>query len=193
MSNLLRGHFLIAGKQLHDPNFLKTVVLMVEHTPQGAMGVVVNRPSTVSVAHALSGHFELPETGELVYFGGPVEPAALLVLHDAGNLQAFEPGEDGLPVLPGLYLGNSPEVFERVVRQSSGNQDGLQYRIYSGCAGWGPQQLEGELARGDWYTMPACRDLVFDDDPYEVWDKAIQCVSEANRIISQPYGDPEWN
>ena len=86
MPKSLRGQYLISGKWLRDPNFYKTVVLMVEHNAQGAMGLVVNRPSSVTVAHALSEHFNLPETDDLVYVGGPVEPSALFVLHNCEEL-----------------------------------------------------------------------------------------------------------
>ena len=74
-SPLIKGQFLIAGKQMRDPNFYRSVVLMVEHGESGAMGLVVNRPSNVSGARALSEHFDLPESDQLVYVGGPVEPA----------------------------------------------------------------------------------------------------------------------
>src|SRR5438132_1387425 len=111
MSDSLRGQFLVSARHLRDPNFHKTVVLLVEHADTGAMGLVVNRPSGVSVAQALSQHFELPETEDVVFVGGPVEDSALFMLHNAGDLDAAE-----LPVIPGLYVGSSAEVFEDVVR-----------------------------------------------------------------------------
>ena len=80
MPDSLRGQFLIAGKNLRDPNFYQSVVLIVEHGDGGAMGVVVNRPSGVTVTQALQKHFELPETGEMVYVGGPVERNALWIV-----------------------------------------------------------------------------------------------------------------
>jgi putative transcriptional regulator len=188
MSESLRGQCLIAAKRLRDPNFYKTVVLLVEHGSDGAMGLVVNRPSSVTVAHALSEHFNLPETDDLVYVGGPVEPSALFILH---NSPEFD--QDESPVVPGVYVGSSAEIFEKIVRSSvEGNPD-VRFRIYSGCAGWAPGQLEGELARGDWHTWPAENGAIFNDDPYAVWDDVVAKVYESNRILQQPPGDPECN
>src|SRR3989304_1996646 len=120
MPNSLRGQFLIAGKRLRDPNFARTVVLIVEHGSEGAMGLVVNRPSSVTVAHALCEHFNIPETDDLVYVGGPVEPQNLFILHNAGHLD-----ENENPVVPGLYVGSSPEVFETVVRSAAASEPSL--------------------------------------------------------------------
>lgn len=188
MSKSLRGQFLIAGKRLHDPNFFRTVVLMVEHSDEGAMGLVVNRPSSVTVTNALAEHFELPETNDQVYVGGPVEPSALFILHNAAELDEKE-----RPVIPGLFVGSSATVFESVVRSSAEGHPSLKFRIFSGCAGWGPNQLEGELSRGDWYHHPAAADLLFHDDPYLVWELLIQKVYDTNRILPATPANPEWN
>jgi putative transcriptional regulator len=188
MSQSIRGHYLIASKWLRDPNFYKTVVLMVEHGDDGAMGLVVNRPSCVTVAHALSEHFKLPETDDVVYVGGPVEPSALFILHDAPQFDMHE-----RPVVPGLYVGSSAEVFEEVVRSAADGNPDLNYRIFSGCAGWGPGQLEGELARGDWHLRPAAAAAVFTEDPYHLWDCQLQKFYESNRIVPHAVRNPEWN
>src|SRR5262245_49962798 len=109
-----RGQLLIASPRLRDPelNFYKSVVLIAEHGDHGAMGLVINRPSSVLVSHALSKHFELDDNGELVYVGGPVEPLALFILHNADDLAETE-----RPIVPGLHIGNSGEVFEEVLRR----------------------------------------------------------------------------
>jgi putative transcriptional regulator len=187
MSESLRGHFLIASCRLRDPNFFKTVVLIVEHNEECAMGLVVNRPSSISVENALSGNFDLPTTGELVHCGGPVEGDTYFVLH---NTSEFD--DDEHPVCGGLYVGNSPAVFEEVVRRVSSSAE-LKFRVYSGCAGWGPGQLEGELARGDWFTIPASEEIVFHEDPYVVWDFLMRHVYEANRLVPHSSKNPEWN
>lgn len=188
MFESLRGHYLIAGRRLRDRNFFKTVVLMVEHNHQGAMGLVVNRPSSVTVAHALSQHFELPETDDLVYVGGPVEPSHLFIIH---NSEEFD--HDESPIVPGLFVGSSPDVFETVVEASAAGNPDLRFRIFSGCAGWAPGQLEGELARGDWLHHPAASDSVFQQDPYQLWDFLMNKVSQENAILPDHPGNPEWN
>lgn len=187
MPKSLRGKFLIAARHLRDPNFYKTVVLMLEHGSEGAMGLVINRPSSVTVAHALSEHFKLPETDDLVYVGGPVEPSALFILHNAPE---FDPNERA--VGPGLYLG-SGDVFEEIVRSASNGNHDLQYRIFSGCAGWGPQQLEGELERGDWHVYPAESVPLFCADPYQFWECLLKKKQELQSIFPDAPNDPEWN
>ena len=188
MTDSLLGQFLIAGKHLTDSNFHRTVVFIVEHGDNGAMGLVVNRPSTVTVAHALSEHFQLPETDDLVYVGGPVEPSALFILHDAPGLEESE-----TPAVAGMYIGSSPGVFEHVVRTAAEGDSKLQFRIYSGCAGWAAGQLEEEIARGDWYLVPASASTVFHDDPYSVWELVLKQMQRAKNYLPNTPGNPEWN
>ncbi|SFI24791.1 YqgE/AlgH family protein [Planctomicrobium piriforme] len=188
MSDSLRGQFLIAGCRLRDPNFFKTAVLIVEHGTEGAMGLVINRPTSVTVAHALTGHLDMPKTSDLVYMGGPVEPAALFVIHDSGTL---DPDES--PVIPGVYMGSSAEVFEDIVCPSKQKPNPLQYRVYCGCAGWSPGQLESEISRGDWLTVPAASNYVFHPDPYAVWDELVSRSFQSRRLFSFRCDHPEWN
>jgi len=188
MDESLKGCFLLAGKMLRDDNFYRTVVLMIEHGPEGAMGLVVNRPSTVTVANAVADHFELPETDEVVYIGGPVEAGALFVVH---NVEQFNPDDDS--VVPGLYVGSSADVFERVIGRIGDDDPDLKFRVFSGCAGWAPGQLEGELAVGGWHVLPASGDEIINGNPYALWDTLLEQVHEQNRIVPQPPADPRWN
>lgn len=188
MSQSLRGQCLVAAKSLRDPNFFKTVVLIVEHGDHGAMGLVVNRPSSILVCHALSKHFDLPNCGALVYVGGPVEPAALLILHNAEDLSDGE-----RPVAAGVYIGSSADAFEEVVRRIGNGDEALQYRIFSGCAGWAPGQLEGEISSGDWMVVSPLPDLAFCDDPYELYPRMLQRVFEEHRLLPHTATDPQWN
>lgn len=187
MSESLRGQFLIASCRLRDPNFFKTVVLIVEHNDECAMGLVVNRPSSVTVSNAMSGNFDLPETGELIHCGGPVEAGTYFVLHNTQD--AADP--EG-PVCGELFVGNSPAAFEEIVRQVL-DDSGMRFRVYSGCAGWGAGQLEGEVARGDWFCVPASEEMVFHEDPYVVWDTLMRQVYEAKRLVPHFSQNPELN
>src|SRR5437588_2072001 len=188
MADSLRGQFLIAGKNLRDPNFFQSVVLIVEHGEGGAMGVVVNRPSGVTVAEALKNHFDLPETGEMVYVGGPVERNALFILHNAGDLDHTDS-----PVIDGVFVGSSPDMFENVVKRAAEGDGDLKFRVFFGCAGWGPDQLEGELARKDWLVCPAAVDFVFHPNPYEIWNLMVAEWNKANPLLPGMTGNPELN
>ena len=184
----LKGQFLIAGKGLRDPNFFRAVVLMVEHGSGGAMGLIVNHPSSVSLARALSEHFDIPESDELVFVGGPVEPAALFVLHTDGDLEQADAS-----VVPGVFVGSSPDIFERVVEQVVDGNGDLSFRVFSGCAGWSPGQLEDELARGDWHLWPASAEGILPEDPYMLWDELVELIHASNRTHPSTPGRPEWN
>ena len=189
MFESLRGRFLIAASRLRDDNFYKTVILLLEHGEHGAMGLVINRPSSIRVSHALAGHFDLPETDDVVFGGGPVEPSALVILHDD---TAFE--DSGPSVLPGLFVGGSPEAFEQVIREAaeSGSMK-HSFRVFSGYSGWGTGQLENEIDRGDWLTHPACRELVFHDDPYSIYEVLLQKFYESNHLLPHRVKDPTAN
>ena len=180
----LRGHFLIAGPHLRDRNFFKTVVLVLEHTPAGAMGLVVNRPSSLAVANALAGHFDLPETDETVYLGGPVEPADLFLIHhnDAWDGESVQ-------VAAGVFVTTDPQAFEAIVLADHVEPR----RIVSGYAGWSPGQLESELDTGDWLVLDAALPDVFAPDPYKLWDELKDRARESHRLIPHPTPHPEWN
>jgi len=191
MSESLRGHFLIAAKHLRDSNFFKAVVLMLEHNEDGAMGVVINHPMDVSVSSALSKHFEESKAGQSLLAGGPVEENALLILH---NSLDYDQEHD--PVVPGVFVGTSPDVFEKVVESSLQDEAAsseFQFRIYAGYSGWGEGQLEHEMNRGDWFSIPASAKLIFDQTPYAVWEAATKQFYERKRIFPNQPTNPEWN
>ena len=180
----LRGKFLVAGPQLRDRNFFKAVVLILEHTAVGAMGLVINRPSSLSLANALAGEIELPCSEELVFIGGPVEPDHLfLIHHNHGWSHA------SVEVSPGVHVTTDPEAFEAVVK----SEQPEPRRILSGYAGWAPGQLEGELAAGDWHTLDSSVADVFGPDPYALWDDLRERFNQSHRLIVADTPHPEWN
>ena len=109
-------------------------------------------------------------------------------MHNSRNLE-----EDTTLVIPGLYLGNSGEVFESVVRSSVEGDPDFSFRIFTGCAGWSTGQLEEELERGDWHLLPASTDSLFLEDCYEIWDILLKQVGESSRILPESPGNPDWN
>lgn len=183
----IRGQLLVAAKHLLDPNFFKTVVLMIEQSDNGAMGVVINRPSDIAVSHALSGHLDVQGMDENVFYGGPVEPGGLIVLHDRADLAESE------AVIPGVYVPTRADVFEEVIRAAQDDEDSTTFRVYNGCAGWSPGQLESEMSRGDWYAIPASSEIVFSDDPYSIWEASMNEVAASQRYIDQTVENPELN
>ncbi|MBM4075294.1 MAG: YqgE/AlgH family protein [Planctomycetes bacterium] len=189
MPQSLRGKCLVAANSLRDSNFRKTVVLMLDHNDQGATGLILNRPSSIRVAHALSGHFSLPDSEQVVYMGGPVEPSALLMIHDNEDL-----GESSSSPCSKVFIADSAQSFEQVLL-SEGQEESNRslFRIFSGYSGWSGGQLEGEIERGDWLIHQGCHELVFVTDPYEVYEVAMNLIFKSTSLLPYRIKDPSVN
>lgn len=163
----LAGQLLVATKDMRDPRFRESVVLMVEHGADGAVGVMVNRPmGSVPYADLFErlGMDGEDAAGELtVYYGGPVAPGRGFLLHSDDVML-----EGSAPVAEGVVLTTQTEML-RALASGNGPADSL---FALGYAGWSPGQLENEMRRGDWFVIPADPDLVFPDDPGETWKRA---------------------
>jgi putative transcriptional regulator len=165
----LAGQLLVATREIGDPRFRHTVILMVKHDESGALGIVLNRPvGEVPIAKLLDslGIDSKGTGGEVRLFaGGPVEPNAGFIVHSADYHRA-----DTIEVDGNAAVTTDPQVL-RDIGLHQGPRKSL---IAFGYAGWGPKQLEGEIARGGWFTEPEDPKLVFDIDRNKVWDEAMK-------------------
>jgi putative transcriptional regulator len=179
MAETLRGSLLIAGPQLQDPNFERAVLLIAEHNDDGAMGVILNRPSDATVAEAAP-ELEPMVGGEVTIFaGGPVQPTAGVVL--------AEVTEAGDPVFGDVVLVPGIEELADVV-------DGAgRIRVFAGYAGWGAGQLEEELERDDWIVDPAVADDVFADDPEALWASVLTRKGGQYALVARMPENPSMN
>ena len=177
----LRGCLLISSGGLYDPNFRHTVVLIGEHNAEGALGVVLNRAQDVTVAEALPPLGALVSPGDALFEGGPVQPAGAVLLAE------FErPGLADILVFGsvGFLVGEvSTDVAPGILRA----------RVFAGYSGWGPGQLEAEIAVGSWITDPAGEDDVFTDAPDSLWSRVLQRKGPAYRQLSRMPYDPSMN
>jgi putative transcriptional regulator len=178
----LRGQLLVAGPALVDPNFHRTVVLLGEHGEEGAMGLVLNRVSDVTVADAVPPIADLVADGELVHFGGPVQPQAIVVLADF-----VEPQRAGALVLDtiGFLPGDVDDETDL------GELRGA--RVFAGYAGWGPGQLEEELDEQSWVVLPARTSDVFTTAPEALWSAVLRRHGGALSILALLPEDPHVN
>ena len=159
------GKLLIAEPMLGDPNFDRTVVLMVEHSDDGALGVVLNRPTDLEVGAVLSDWAELAATPTVLYLGGPVEQNGVLALarrRGVGALPGWSPVIDDVGTID-LHL--APDHLASDVEA---------IRFFAGYAGWGPGQLETELDDGAWLVVDALADDVFAADPDLMWRAVLR-------------------
>jgi putative transcriptional regulator len=179
----LQGQLLIASPSLLDPNFRRTVVLVIEHGEEGAAGIVLNRPSEAAVSDAVPQLEELAQPDEPLYVGGPVESGAVVVL-----AEFEEPAEPAVPVLGDAVgfasLDDDPAELLSETRRR---------RVFAGYAGWGAGQLEAELASEDWILAPARPDDVFVDDADGLWSAVLRRKGGVYELLARIPSDPSVN
>ncbi len=170
----LTGFLLVASPTLTDLNFAGAVVFLIHHGDPGAVGVVLNRPTTLAVER-------LPQVWAIagpVFAGGPVEPEVAIGLADgdSGSADWERVGEQ-------VWLADlesSPATVPRI-------------RVFAGYAGWSPGQLEAEIARGDWIVAEAEQADVFTDQPAELWHLVVSRQPDPIRLLNRYPGDPNLN
>jgi len=177
----LKGRLLISSGGLFDPNFRHTVVLVGEHNEAGALGVVLNRALDVRVRDSLPTLADLVETDQPLFEGGPVQPTspvllAELVRPDLADILVFGS--------VGFLVGSVSDEARSSIRRA---------RVFAGYAGWGPGQLEAELAEDSWILEPAREDDVFTDRPDALWRRVLERKGPRYRRMSRIPFDPSTN
>ena len=166
---LSRGAVLIAGKNLDDPNFSRTVVLITEYNNIGTTGLIINRPMNMAANKVLPAISQItPEAGKL-FIGGPIDINNLQILVETGS--QFERSSS---LTGDIYLINNPRGFDDL---SQHVESGMKVKIFAGYAGWGVGQLESEIIRGDWFIWHADSKIVFSKSPESVWNELIELVT----------------
>ena len=180
----LQGHFLVASNDLLDANFLRTVVLIVQHGPDGALGLVLNRQTPTNLQQVWEQVGDSPcARNDLLSLGGPVS-GPLMAVHTLASASDIE-------IIAGLYFTTGAESLRELATQPEPSA-----RFFIGHAGWGPGQLEGELESGSWLTGPATIDTVFSaaDD---LWLRVTKQLVGSSLIsalnIKHVPPNPNWN
>jgi putative transcriptional regulator len=176
MSETLRGQLLVAAPILRDPNFHRTVVLVAEHSDEGAMGLVLNRPTDTPVGTALPELARLTGETERVYVGGPVSLESVLAVAD------LDDPDDASELL-----------FDTVGFVQEPDVPASRGRIFVGYAGWSAGQLEAELAEESWLVVPAEPDDLFGDDPDGLWSAVLRRQGGPYALLAQMPPDPSLN
>jgi len=162
-----RGKLLVAARQIGDPGFSQTVVLLLDYDQDGgAMGVVVNQPTPIKLGTVLPDIRSLGRRPDRLWRGGPVLPTSLLVL-----VRSKKPVDGSEVVFEDVRMLTSRDSVRHVLE---GELPRSRLRAYAGHAGWGPGQLEAEIARGDWIVMPAKAEQVFTEAPEGVWPGLVE-------------------
>jgi putative transcriptional regulator len=174
-SSVGKGVLLVASPNLDDPNFRQAVVLVVEHGPEGTVGLILNRSTKVLLSDALPDITVLKGTSYWLFAGGPVEPTRFLLL-----LRLKEPPADARLVFDGVYLGRTPRALEKIITQAKPTET---FRAFAGFAAWAPRQLEAEMLLGAWGILPPDSVGIFDKDPAVLWTDCLSRL-QAPRVIS---------
>jgi putative transcriptional regulator len=181
VSESLRGRLLIASPALLDPNFRRTVVLVVAHDEDGAVGLVLNRGTDTEVADAVPELAVLVDSGDTVSVGGPVQSEAVVVLAEWD-----QPEEAGTLVFDDVGLMGADAESDRVEAATR------RVRVFAGYAGWGGGQLEAELEEPSWILEPARAEDVFGDEP-DLWASVLRRKGGAYRLVATMPEDPSLN
>ena len=176
MSETLRGSLLVAAPILSDPNFRRTVVFVAEHGDEGAMGLVLNRPTDTPVGEALPELTRIAGEEQPVYVGGPVATGSVLAIAELDD-----PSEASE-----LLFGSVGFVQEPDVAVQRG-------RVFVGYAGWSAGQLEAELEEESWLVLPAEADDLFSDDPDGLWSAVLRRQGGPYALLSLMPPDPSLN
>jgi putative transcriptional regulator len=184
-AGLVKGRLLVANPALPDPNFHRTVVVMLEHGDGGAVGLVLNRPSETAVGEPLPRCELLAAEPPVVFVGGPVEPAAAICLAEVDRAD----GVRWNPVIGAvgtLDLGDGTGVADVMAQVH-------RLRVFAGYAGWGPGQVEDELEAGAWFVVDALAGDVLSDQPGRLWRTVLRRQGGWLASLSTFPDDPSVN
>jgi putative transcriptional regulator len=176
-TQLNKGKFLVASRELGDPRFSETVVLLVEYGAAGAAGLIVNRPTEVALSTVWPDVEGLKRHKAPLHIGGPVEITVLQML-----IQSHQRRQDSQHVFADIYVSVSAELLTKMAGETD---SGERFRVYAGYAGWAEGQLEAEVLRGDWHIFRADTATLFDKDPAAIWPDLIR-RTEGRWTLLQP-------
>ncbi len=170
---LAQGKLLIATPQIGGGTFSRTVILLLDYNPGGAMGLILNRPTAVPLVEVLPEVEDLRERPDVLHFGGPVSKNQVFLLH--GSPRPFD--EESAQLIDGVYVGGNPGILEDTLQQDASGS--LRFRVYAGYAGWTAGQLDNEVLRGDWQVHWGNALTVFETSPIVMW-KELLFLSESH-------------
>jgi putative transcriptional regulator len=190
----LGGDFLISNIDLADPNFFRSVILMITHDGTGAFGLVVNHPSRFTLGEVIEGMDASDASSIPIYVGGPVQREALFVLHGTGPWYDAPVGSEE-PIDGVIFEPATASMMEYLGSEWSGLSEAERpaVRVYAGYSGWAPGQVEGELKTDAWVVVQATRSIVFHPNPQAAWAEAFAGKGPLYKIILQTGFKPSMN
>ena len=159
------GRFLIASRDLRGPFFAETVILLLDYSAAGALGLVINRPTPTLLGELLPEVARLSQRRDRVHLGGPVDPRMMTFLIRS---ETRVPGS--VTVAEDVYATSDPAALRAIIQSAA---PASHFHAFVGYSGWGPGQLDNELERGDWHVGVSRAEWIFDDSPADLWQRIV--------------------
>ena len=178
--SLRKGLFLVASPTLLEPNFREAVVLICNHEGGGTLGIIVNRPTELSLSEVFPSISGLTKLSHTLFEGGPVQQDVLLMLFQSGT-----PSDNTKVVMDGVHWGGDRDKLASMVAKPNTQE---RFRVFAGYAGWTHSQLEAEIMNGFWKIVPADAKSIFESDPASLWEQLLEHSHNLPHFISYPTG-----
>ena len=178
-----KGKVLISEPFLNDPNFKRTLILLAEHTAEGSVGFVLNKPTEYLISEVIE---DFPEFDAKVFYGGPVQLNTLQFIYKGENII-----DGSLEISPGLYWGGSFEILKMLIKSNAVNPG--DFRFFLGYSGWGEGQIDDELEINSWIVSHTATDNIFSDEPDKLWREVLKSMGKKFAILASFPENPSVN
>lgn len=178
-----KGKVLVSEPFLNDPNFKRTIILLTEHSDEGSVGFVLNKPTAFRIHEVIE---DFPEFDSLVYYGGPVQLNTLQFIYKGENII-----EGSLEIVPGLYWGGSFDKLKAHIE--NGTADPHDFRFFLGYSGWTEGQIDDELELNSWIVAGTTIDNIFSNEPDHLWRDTLKGMGKKFAILASFPDNPSVN
>lgn len=179
----MKNNILLSEPFLNDPNFTRAVILLCEHNEEGAMGLVLNKPTEITIGEVVP---DLQDFEDIIYIGGPVAQNTLHFIHRYSERIAGD-----ILIADGLYWGgNFKDMLSKLIEREIGTED---IRFFLGYSGWTNPQLEQELSEKSWIESQSSLQNIFEQPPQDLWSKMLKNMGGKFREIANYPIDPRLN
>jgi putative transcriptional regulator len=178
-----KGRILISEPFLNDPNFKRTIILLSEHTEEGSVGFVLNKPTEYKLNDVVE---DFPEFDAAVFYGGPVQLNTLQFLYKGENII-----EGSMEILPGLFWGGSFDILKTLIEAKSVKPE--DFRFFLGYSGWGEGQIDDELELKSWIVADTDIENIFSDEPDKLWREILKGMGKKFAILASFPDNPSVN
>lgn len=178
-----KGKLLISEPFLNDPNFKRTIILLSEHSEEGSIGFVLNKPTAFRIHEVIE---DFPEFDSLIFYGGPVRLNTLQFIYKGENLI-----EGSIEILPGLFWGGSFDILKELIKNNEVQPD--NFRFFLGYSGWTDGQIENELEMNSWIVSDTGIDNIFNNEPDRLWRHLLKSMGKKFAILASFPDNPSVN